>query len=121
MCGAATARTVSVCWADLLDKNAVRVTSRGAAGLPAQARNFVFSEPEPIVTLAGTLKTARLLDKVTVTGLLAASVSITVQVALCPVPRVAGVQLKPDNCAGATRFNVNVCVTPLALAVTTAV
>jgi hypothetical protein len=48
-------------------------------------------------------------------------VSVTVQVALCPVPRVPGVQLNPDNCTGATRFNGNVCVTPPALAVITAV
>ena len=47
--------------------------------------------------------------------------SVTVQVALCPASRVTGVQLNADNCTGATRFNVNVCVDPPALAVITAV
>jgi len=74
-----------------------------------------------IVTLAGTLKTAKLLDKATVAALVAALVSVTEQVALCPVPRVPGAQLNPDICAGATRFKVNVRDTLLALAVITAV
>ncbi len=88
---------------------------------PAVAVNVPLLDPVSIVTLAGTLKTPRLLDKATVAELVAALVSVTVQVALCPAPRVPGAQLSPDNCAGATRFNVNVCVTPLALAETTAV
>ena len=78
-------------------------------------------DPVLMVMLAGTLNTPRLLDKVTVAALLAALVSVTVQVALCPVPRVPGVQLRADNCAGATRFKVKVCVTPLALAAITVV
>ena len=89
--------------------------------VPAVAANAPLLAPVSIVTLTGTLKTLRLLDKATVAELIAALVSVTVQVALCPAPRVPGVQLSPDNCTGATRFNVNVCVTPLALAVTTAV
>ena len=88
---------------------------------PAIAVNVPLLDPELIVTLAGTLNTPKLLDRATVAELVAALVSVTVQVALCPVPRVPGVQLKDDNCAGDTRFKVNVRVTPLALAVITAV
>jgi hypothetical protein len=83
--------------------------------------NVPLLDPVSIVTLAGTLKTPRLLDKATVAELVAALLSVTVQVALFPAPRISGVQLSPDNCTGATRFNVNVRVTPLALAETTAV
>jgi hypothetical protein len=48
-------------------------------------------------------------------------VSVTVHVALCPVPNVTGAQLTDDSCAGADRFSVKVCELLLALAVTTAV
>jgi hypothetical protein len=78
-------------------------------------------DPALIVMLAGTLNRPRLLDKATVAALVAALLSVTVQMALCPVPRVPGVQFTADNRTGATRFNVNVCVTPPALAVITAV
>ena len=88
---------------------------------PAAAMNVPLLDPALIVMLAGTLRRPRLLDKATVALLAAAVFSMTVQVALCPVPKDSGTQLKPDNCAGATRFNVNVRVTPLALAMITAV
>ena len=78
-------------------------------------------DPVLMVMLAGTLSTPRLLDKATVAVLVAALVSVSVQVALCPVHRVRGVQLNPDSCTGVTRFNLNVCDIPLALAVITAV
>ena len=100
---------------------AVTVAVWSLLTVPAVAVKVPLLDPVLIVMLAGTLNRPRLLDKVTVAELVAALVSVTVQVALCPVPRVPGVQLSPDNCAGATRFNVNVCVTPLALAETTAV
>ena len=83
--------------------------------------NVPLLDPVLIVMLAGTLNRPRLLDKVTVAELVAALVSVTVQVALCPVPKIPGVQLSPDNCTGASRFKENVCVTPPALAVITAV
>jgi hypothetical protein len=89
--------------------------------VPAVAVKVPLLDPALIVMLAATLNRPRLLDKATVAALVAALVSVTVQVALCPVPRIPGVQLTADNCAGATRFNVNVCVTPPALAVITAV
>ena len=100
---------------------AVTVAVWSLVTVPAVALNVPLLDPVLIVRLAGTLNTPRLLDKVTVAVLVAALVSVTVQVALCPLPRVPGVQLKPDNCAGATRFKVKVCVTPPALAVITAV
>jgi hypothetical protein len=67
--------------------------------------NVPLLDPVPIVMLEGTLSRPRLLDNATVAALVAALVSLTVQVALCPVPKVAGVQLKPDNSGGDTRFN----------------
>ena len=63
-------------------------------------------DPVLMVRLAGTVNTPRLLDRVTVAVLVAALVMVTVQVELCPLPKVLGVQLKLDNCAGATRFKV---------------
>jgi hypothetical protein len=89
--------------------------------VPAVAVNVPLLDPALIVMLAATLNTPRLLDKATVAALIVALLSVTVQVALCPVPRVPGAQFNADNCTGATRFKVNVCVTPPALAVITAV
>jgi hypothetical protein len=89
--------------------------------VPAVAVNVPLLDPVLIVILAGTLNRPRLLDKATVAVLVVALLSVTVQVAFCPVPRVPGVQFNADNCAGATRFKVNVCVAPPALAVITAV
>ena len=74
-----------------------------------------------MVRLAGTVNTPRLLDRVTVAVLVAALVRVTVQVELCPLPSPLGVQLKLDNCAGATRFSVKVRFTPPPPAVITAV
>ena len=85
---------------------AVTVAVWSTLRVPAVAVNVPLLDPVLIVMLEGTLNRPRLLDKATVAKLVAALVSVTVQVALCPVPRVPGVQLNPDNCAGATRFNV---------------
>ena len=89
--------------------------------VPAVTVNVPLLAPALIVRLAGTLNRFRLLDKATVAALVAAWLRVTAQVALCPVPSTPGAQLNPDTCTGATRFNVNVCVTPPALAVITAV
>jgi hypothetical protein len=121
MLGASTDRILSVCWRELPGREALSVTSTGEVGRPALTSNDVLADPTLIVALAGTINTGRLLDKATVDALVAALLSVTVQVALCPVPRIPGVQLNADNCTGATRFKVNVCVTPPALAVITAV
>ncbi len=100
---------------------AVTVAVWSLMTVPAVAVKVPLLVPALIVMLAGTLNRPRLLDKATVAVLVAALLSVTVQVALCPVPRIPGVQLNADNCTGATRFNVNVWVTPPALAVITAV
>ena len=100
---------------------AVTVAVWSLLTVPAVAVKVPLLDPALIVMLAATLNRPRLLDKATVAVLVAALLSVTVQVALCPVPRVPGVQLNADNCAGATRFKVNVCATPPALAVTAAV
>ena len=100
---------------------AVTVAVPSMLTAPTVAVNVPLLDPALIVMLAGTLNRPRLLDRATVAGLAAGLVSVTVQVALCPVPRTAGVRLNPDNCTGATRFKVKVRVTPPALAVITAV
>jgi hypothetical protein len=100
---------------------AVTVAVWSLLNVPAVAVNVPLLDPVPIVMLAGTLNRPRLLDKATVAAPVAALVRVTVQVALCPVTRVPGVQFSPDNCTGATRFNVKVRVIPPALAVITAV
>ena len=69
------------------------------------------------VMLAGTVSTPVLLDKPTVIVLNAALFSVTVQVALCPVPNVLGEQLTLDNCAGETMLKVAVREVLLAVAV----
>jgi hypothetical protein len=100
---------------------AVTVAVWSLLTVPAVAVKVPLLDPALIVMLAGTLNRPRLLDKATVAVLVAALLSVTVQVALCPVPRIPGVQLNADNCTGAARFKVDVCVTPPALAVITAV
>ena len=112
---------VLVCPLQLAVTFAVRLLLTDLAVRVNLAANVPLLEPVLIVTLAGTLSTPRLLDNATVAALVAALVSVTVQVTLWPVPRVRGVQLNTDSRAGASRFNVNVLVTPLALAVITAV
>ena len=90
--------------------------------VPAVAANVPLLDPELIVMLAGTLRAVTaLLDRVTVAVLVAAFVSVTVQIELCPVPNELGEQLTDDSCAGAVRFSVKLLDAPLALAVTTAV
>jgi len=121
MFGAATARTVNVSCMELLNIEAVRVTSEEAAGMPACVRNTASDAPVPIVTLGGPLNIGKLLDNATITGLVAALVSVTVQVALRPAFTDPGLQLTADSRAGASRFNVKVCVIPPPLAVITAV
>jgi hypothetical protein len=100
---------------------AVTVAVWSLLTVPAVAVNVPLLDPVLIDMLAGTLNRAKLLDSVTVAALVAALVSVTVQVALCPLPNVPGVQLKLDNCAGATRFKLKVWVTPPPLPVITAV
>ena len=100
---------------------AVTVAVWSLLKVPAVAVNVPLLDPVLIVMLEGTLNRPRLLDKATVAKLVAALVSVTVQIAFCPVPKVPGRQFNPDNCTGANRFNVKFWVTPPPLAVITAV
>jgi hypothetical protein len=74
-------------------------------------------DPAPTVTLAGAVSAVLLLATPIVMALAAALFRLTVQVDDDPAPKVFGVQFTPLNCAGALRFNVKFCVTPLQLAV----
>jgi hypothetical protein len=100
---------------------AVTVAIWSLLRVPAVAVNVPLIDPVLIVMLVGTLNRPRLLDRATVAGLVAVLVSVTVQVALCLLPRASGVQLNCDNRAGANRFNVKFRVTPPPLAVITVV
>ena len=71
--------------------------------------------PDPIVTEAGTIKAAALLDRVTVAPL--TFDTVTVQVALAPNPKLAGTHASPLSTTGATSEMVDVCVLPLSVAV----
>jgi hypothetical protein len=88
--------------------------------LPAVAVNVALSDPALIVTPGGTLSAPTLLPRASVTLLAEGFVRVTVQVAFSPVTRFPGVQFKPDNCAGATRFKEKVVDAPSALAVNVA-
>jgi len=89
--------------------------------VPVVATNVPLLELVPIVILAGIANAARLLDRLTVAVLVGALVSITVQVAACPLPSVPGEQLTAEICAGATIPRENVREVLLAVAVMVAV
>jgi hypothetical protein len=100
---------------------AVTVTVCPVATVPAVTAKVAVPDPIPTVTLAGAVNAVLLLATPTVIALAAALLRLTVQVAEAPAPKVFGVQLSPLNCAGALRFSVKFCVTPLELAVRAAV
>lgn len=87
----------------------------------AVAVNVPLLAPELIVMLPGTLSALRLLERLIVALLVAALVSITVQLELCPAPNDVGVQVKLESCGGATRLMEKVREIPPAVAVTVAV
>jgi hypothetical protein len=89
--------------------------------VPAVAVKLPLLAPALIVKLGGTLRVSVLLVKAIVEAVVAAFVSVTVQVALWPLPKVLGVQLSADNRAGATRFNEKVREMSPAAAVRSAV
>ena len=86
------------------------------ATVPAVTVKVAAAEPTPTVTLAGAVNAVLLLATPIVIALEAALLRLTVQVAAAAAPKVLGVQLSPLNCAGALRFRVKFCVTPLELA-----
>ena len=100
---------------------AVTVTVCAVKTVPAVTVKVPVLDPAPTVTLAGAVSAALLLASPIVIAPVAALVRLAVQVALWPAPRVFGVQLTPLNWAGALRFSVKFCVTPLRLAVSAAV
>ncbi|MDP9112094.1 MAG: hypothetical protein M3O20_00270 [Acidobacteriota bacterium] len=70
------------------------------------AANTALLSPVPMVTLAGTVMLALLLDSVTLSALAAAAVRVTVQVELPGAFTVPGAQLKLLVCAAAARLMV---------------
>jgi hypothetical protein len=79
--------------------------------VPAVATNIPVVEPL-MPTVLGTGNSPLLLLRFTIAVPVGTLVSVRVQVVVWPVPKVAGLQLRPDNCAGpedATRFSVKLC------------
>ena len=76
--------------------------------------------PAPIVTLAGTVMLALLLDSVTLAALTAAAVNVTIQVEVPGAFTVPGEQLNLLNCAAAARLMVDGWLWPFRVAVTMA-
>ena len=90
------------------------------ATVPAVAVKVAVDAPEGTETLAGTGSAVPLLlASVTPNALVAALLSVTVQVAVCPDSTVAGVHANALSTAGATADKVNVRDTPPAVAVIT--
>lgn len=81
---------------------------------------MVLLSPAPILTLAGTVMLALLLDSATLTALTAAAVKVAVQVEVPGAFTVAGEQLKLLNCAAGTRLMVDGWLWPFKVAVTVA-
>jgi hypothetical protein len=83
--------------------------------VPAVAVKVAVVLLDPTVTEAGTVNAAALLDNVTVAPPVCDTV--TVQLALPPDPRIAGLHVTPLNSTGATSEIVAVCVLPFKVAV----
>jgi hypothetical protein len=99
---------------------ALAVAVWSTLSVPAVTVKFPLLAPALIVKLRGTLRVSVLLVKAMVAVVVAALVRATVQVVLCPLPKVSGVQFSVDKRAGATRFNEKVREIPPAVAVRTA-
>jgi hypothetical protein len=84
------------------------------------AVNVALLSPEPILTLAGTVTLALLLDSVMLVALEAAAVRVAVQVEVPGAFTVAGEQVKLLNCMAAARLIVACWLWPLRVAVTVA-
>jgi hypothetical protein len=87
--------------------------------VPAVAVNVPVVEPL-MLTLPATGNNPLLLLRFTVAVPVGTPLSVTVQVVVCPVPSAPGAQLTEDSCTD-TRLKLNVCDTPFAIAVNTAV
>ena len=84
------------------------------------AVNVALLSPAPIVTLAGTVTAALLLDSVTLVALTVAPVKVTVQAEVPGAFTVPGEQLKLLICAAAARLTVAGWLWPFKVAVTVA-
>jgi hypothetical protein len=79
--------------------------------VPAVAVNVPVAEPL-MFRPPGTGNSPLLLFRFTIAVPVGVLVSVRVQVVVCPVPKVAGLQLRPDNWADpedATKFSVKLC------------
>jgi hypothetical protein len=98
---------------------AVMVAAWSLVRVPAVAVKLAVVLPDPTVTEAGVVSATALSDSVTVAP--PVFDTVTVQVALAPDSRLAGLQLNPLSSTGATSEIVAVRVLPFRLAVTVAV
>jgi hypothetical protein len=87
--------------------------------IPAVAVKVAMVLLGPTATEAGTVNAAALLDSITVAPPVCDTV--TVQVALPPEPRLAGLHVRPLSSIGAANEIVAVCVLPFSVAVMVAV
>ena len=87
--------------------------------VPAVAVKAAVAFPAPMVTEAGTVNAAALLDSVTVAP--PVFDTVTVHVAFAPGPKLAGTHANPLSTTGATSDTVAVCVLPFSVAVIVAV
>jgi len=99
---------------------AVTLTLCALFTVPVVAAKVVLVWPAAMVTLAGTVSAVALLLNETITKLVAALLSETVQVLDALLPKLEGAQDTDVSCAGATRLNVTVIAVPPVPAVTTA-
>jgi hypothetical protein len=86
--------------------------------VPAVAVNVPVVDPLTF-TLPGTGNSPLLLLRFTVAVPVGTAVSVTAQVVICPVPSAPGAQVAKDNSTD-TSVKLEVCDTPLAVAVSTA-
>jgi len=117
-----TTTTVRLTVADCCTPLSVAVTLTLCVLLrvPVVAAKVVLVWPAAMVTLAGTVSAVALLLNETITKLVAALLSETVQVLDALLPKLEGAQDTDVSCAGATRLNVTVIAVPPVPAVTTA-
>jgi hypothetical protein len=87
--------------------------------VPAVAVKVAVVLLDPIVTDAGTVNAAAVLDSVTVAP--PVCVTVTVQVALPPDPKLAGLHVTPLSSTAVTSEIVAVCMLPFTVAVMVAV
>ena len=78
--------------------------------LPAFAVNVPVEAPDAIVIVPGTVTSALSLLSATVVALVAAALSVAVQVADAPGAKAAGAQVTADNCAGSAVGGVNLTI-----------